>query len=89
MKASYLNTVNRENIGIRLFDFMLEQIGKTRVNVIDNDKWRKEWSLTRNQYDILRDHSLKECKKVFKYRKSKAEATFEWFYHEFGLKIKN
>jgi len=79
----------REKIGYELFDFMLELIGKTRVNVLDEEHWRRKWSLTRNQYDILRDHSIKECKKVFKYRREKAIATFEWFYKEFGLKIKN
>lgn len=89
MKPSYLDTVNRNNIGIRLFDFMLELIGKTRVDVVNTDDWRKRWSLTRNQYDILREHSIAECKRVFRYRKAKAVATFEWFYDKFGLKIKN
>lgn len=89
MKNSYLQTVNRDNAGMHLFDYMLELMNKTRVDVVSNDKWRREWSLTRNQYDIFRDYSIKTLKKTFKFRKAKAEATFEWFYKEFGLKIKN
>lgn len=81
---------NREKIGYELFDFQLELIGKTRVDVLNEEKWRTKWSLTRNQYDILRDHSIRECKKVFKCRREKAVSIFEWFYKEFGiLKIKN
>lgn len=89
MQKSYLTTVTRDNIGIHLFDYMLELIGKTREDVVNTENWRRKWFLTRNQYDILRDYSIKECKKVFKYRREKAEATFEWFYGKFGLKIKN
>lgn len=88
MKPSYLEKANRENMGIYLFDYMLELIGKTRVDVVDTDTWRRDWYLTMDQYNILRDHAIKECKRVYKYRKAKAEATFQWFYNKFGLRIK-
>jgi len=81
--------VNRENAGYHLFDYELELIGKTRVDILDAENWKKEWSLTRNQYDIFRDYSIKTLKKVYKFRKQRALDTFEWFYGEFGLKIKN
>ena len=84
-----LTSVNRINIAYHLLDYQLELIGKKRVDMLDVEDWRKEWSLTRNQYDIFRDYSIKTLKKVFKYRKQKALDTFEWFYNHFGLKIKN
>ncbi len=89
MKESYLNKVNRENIGSHFFDVLLELIGKTRVNVIDTEDWRKSWSISRNNYDILRDSCIKEAKKTFKCNRTKAETIFEWFWKQFGLKIKN
>lgn len=83
-----LTSVNRHNIAYHLLDYQLELIGKKRVDMLDVEDYRKEWSLTRNQYDIFRDYAIKTLKKVFKYRKQKAIDTFEWFYNEFGLKIK-
>jgi len=89
MEPLYLNKVNRQNIGFHFFDFMLVLIGKTRVDVIDDDDWKHNWHISRNNYDILRDHCIKEAKKTFKCNRTKAESIFEWFYKEFGLRIKN
>jgi hypothetical protein len=89
MIKSNLDTVNRKNAAHHLFDYELELIGKTRVDLLDVEDFKKEWSLTRNQYDIFREYSINTLKKVYKFRKERALETFEWFYKEFGLKIKN
>jgi len=89
MEPLYLNKVNRQNIGFHFFDLMLILIEKTRVDVIDDENWKKNWSISRNNYDILRDNCIKDAKKTFKCNKKKAENVFEWFYKEFGLHIKN
>jgi hypothetical protein len=84
-----LETINRKNIGDHLFDYQLELIGKKRIETLDVENWRFTWTLTRNQYDIFRDYTIKLCKKTFKYNRQRAISTFEWFYHEFGLRIKD
>jgi len=89
MEPLYLTKITRQNIGFHFFDFLLVLIEKTRVDVIDEEDWRKHWSISRKNYDILRDHCIKEAKKTFKCNRTKAESIFEWFYKEFGLRIKN
>ena len=84
-----LETINRTNIGSHLFDYQLELIGKKRVDTLDVDNWRFDWTLTRSQYDIYRDYTIKLCKKTFKCNRQKAVDNFEWWYKEFGLRIKN
>jgi len=84
-----LETINRKNIGDHLFDYQLELIGKKRVDLLDIENWKFGLTLTRNQYDIYRDYTIKLCKKTFKCNRSKAVEIFEWFYSEFGLRIKN
>ena len=77
MKNSYLETINRKNIGTHLFDYQLELIDKKRVDTLNVENWREQWTLSRNQYDIFRDYSIRNCKKVFKCNRKKATGMFK------------
>lgn len=81
--------VTRKNIGAHLFDYQLDIIGKGRVDIIDDDKWRFNNTLTLKQYNEFKDYAIKLLQKTFKYRKQKAVDTFEWWWMRFGLRIKN
>jgi len=89
MNNVLFDSVSRKNIGDHLFDYQLELVDKKRVDTLDVENWRFTWTLTRNQYDIYRDYTIKFCKKTFRCNRQKAVGMFEWFYKEFGLRIKN
>lgn len=84
-----MEKINRLNIGDHLLDHLLSLIGKTMKDAQENTNWFNEWTVTQNQYDEFRKYAVALLKKTLKCNKSKAEYTFEWFYTQFGLKIKN
>jgi hypothetical protein len=45
--------------------------------------------MTEEQADEFRRYAIPLIKKVFKCNRRKAEATFGWFWLEFGLRVKN
>lgn len=81
--------ITRKNIGSHLFDYQLEMIGKTRVDIIDDDRWRFNNTMTLKQLEEFKEYSINLLQKTFKYRKQKAVDTFEWFRMQYGIRIKN
>lgn len=81
--------ITRKNIGSHLFDYQLEMIGKKRINIIDDDRWRFNNTMTLKQLEEFKEYSVNLLQKTFKYRKQKAVDTFEWFRMQFGVRIKN
>jgi len=82
-----LETINRKNLGSHFFDSLLERIGKTRVDVIDEPLWKAKWHISRTLYDSLRDDCIKQAKKTLKCNRTKASVAFEGFWEEFGVRI--
>jgi len=81
--------INRENIGVHLMDYQLMLIDKTRIDLLNDDKWKSHWKITLEQHTQLHGYAISLIKKVFHCNKRKAEETFKWFELQFGLKIKN
>lgn len=81
--------ISRNNIGEHLFDYQLQLIGKTRVDVIDDDRWRFNFTMTRQQMEDFRRYSIPLMQKVFKFNRKKAEDCFLWWNQMFGVRIKN
>ncbi len=81
--------IKRENLGDHLLDYQLNMIGKTKEDVLNDDKWYFNNTLTFKQKEEFKLYSLKLIKKVFKCNKTRSESIFEWFYITFGLRIKN
>jgi len=79
--------ITRENIGSHLLDYQLTLLGKTRVDMIDDDKWRIHWVITFEQYCQFHDYTIPLIKKVFHCNRVKAEHTFSWFFGQFGVKL--
>ena len=81
--------INRTNITEHLIEHQLNIIGTTISEIRDDELWYVNNTFTNEQFEEFRRYSIPLLKKVFKFNKSKAESTFEWFNLQFGLKINN
>jgi hypothetical protein len=81
--------VNRENITKHLIEYQLNMVGKSMIDTLDDDQWYFNNTLTSEQHEEFKKYAISLLKKVFKFNKSKAESTFNWFDLSFGLRIKN
>lgn len=84
-----MHKVRRENIGEHLFDHQLQMIGKTRIDIVDNDRWRFNFTMTRAQYMEFHKYAISMMMKTFRCTKRKALGTFEWYWQQFGVRICN
>ena len=84
-----MEKVTRENIAEHLLDYQLSIIGKTKLDTISDDKWRFNFTMTREQKKQFALYAIPLLQKVFRFNKSKANATLEFFNSQFGLRIKN
>lgn len=84
-----MEKITRENIGNHLLDYQLTMIGKSRIDIIDDDRWFFNFTLTTDQYKEFEAYAIPLLKKIFKCNKNKAEAIFTWFNTNFGFRIKN
>lgn len=81
--------INRTNIADHLIRYQLDMVGKTWDEAQQDDMWFFNWTMTEEQADEFRRYAIPLIKKVFKCNRRKAEATFGWFWLEFGLRVKN
>ena len=83
-----MKKVRREDIGKHLFDYQLQMIGKTRIEVLDDDKWYFHFTMTRGQYIEFRKYAVSLMMKTFRCNKNKAIGIFEWYWTQFGVRLK-
>lgn len=81
--------INRTNIADHLIEYQLKMIGKTISEIENDEKWYYNNTFTEQQFEEFKTYSIPLLKKIFKFNKSKAESTFDWFCLQFGLRIKN
>jgi hypothetical protein len=81
--------INRENIGNHLVDYQLNMIGKSMQEAYMTKEWYSKWTMTSQQHQEFKAYAIPLMKKVFKINKGRAEANFDWFDLEFGLRIKD
>lgn len=79
--------IDRTNITEHLIEYQLNMIGKTIDKATEVEDWHYQWTLTQKQYELFKTYAIPLLKKVFKFNKTKAESTFNWFYSNFGLRI--
>ena len=80
--------VNRTNITEHLVEYQLNMIGKTMLDVKDDEMWYFNNTMTQEQHEEFKRYAIPLLKKIFKFNKGKAESTFGWFDLQFGLRIK-
>jgi len=81
--------VNRGNVMRHLIEYQLDIVGKRLVDTLDDDKWYFNWTITKEQHKEFKKYAIMVMKKVFKFNTNKAKETFNWFYENFGLRIKS
>ena len=81
--------VNRTNIVDHLIEYELNMIGKTIEEAKKYDDWYTRWTMTSKQQELFKAYAIPLLKKVFKYRKEKAESSFSWLNGCYGLRIKD
>lgn len=80
--------INRTNIARHLLEYQLNMIGKTTADTKSEENWFKTWTINETEYEFFKKYAIPLLKKIFKFNNKKAEATFEWFNLQFGLKLK-
>lgn len=83
------NKINRTNISEHLVEYQLKMIGKTFSDIENDEKWYYNNTMTEQQQEEFKHYAIPLLKKIFKFNKSKAEQTFDWFSLQFGLRTKN
>jgi len=83
------NKITRENVTQHLLEYQLAIVDKKMINMLDDDLWYFNNTLTQIQHDEFKKYAIALLKKTFKYNKAKAQQTFDWFDFQFGLRIKN
>ena len=80
--------INRTNIADHLIEYQLKMVGKTVFDVMGDEKWYYNNTMTPEQHEEFKAYAIPLLKKIFKFNKSRAEGTFGWFNLQFGLRIK-
>ena len=83
-----MEKITRENIETHLFDYMLEVIGKTRIEILDAYNWRAEFTISRVKYTEFYEYSIKLIMKTLHISKNKAIVAFERFWKQYGVRLK-
>ena len=80
--------INRTNISEHLVEYQLKMVGKTFSDVENDEEWYHTNTMTEAQHEEFKRYAIPLLKKIFKFNKTKAEQTFQWFDLQFGLRIK-
>ena len=81
--------IDRTNVAQHLLDKQLEMVGKTRIVMVEDDHWRFNNTMTREQLFEFKKYAIPLLQKVFHFRKERAEIVFQSFRELFGVRIKN
>lgn len=84
-----MEKVKRENIADFLFSKELDLIGATKESIINFDNWKFKFPMERTKYSSFREYSIKLIMKTFKCNRNKAIDTFEFYWQQFGVRIRN
>ena len=79
--------ITRENIQTHLIEYQLNMIGKTILDVKEDEEWYYNNTFTQQQYELFRAYAVPLIKKTFKCNTKKAEQTFDWFNLSYGLRL--
>jgi hypothetical protein len=83
-----MEKVNRENVAEHLLDFQLSLLGKTRVDIVNDDKFRFNTTIRREELMAFKKYAIPLLQKIFHFNKTKAKDTFDWWYMRFGVRVK-
>lgn len=79
--------ITRENMIYHLMSTQLDIVGKTVLEATMSPHWRREWSMSTEDFENFESYAIPLIKKVYKCNKKKAKNTFDWFQQNYGLTI--
>lgn len=79
--------IKRENIQTHLIEYQLNMIGKTILDVKEDEEWYYNNTFNQQQYELFRAYAVPLIKKTFRCNTKKAEQTFDWFNLNYGLRL--
>jgi hypothetical protein len=71
--------ITRENVAMHLVEYQLRMVEKSLINMVDDDQWRFNITLTAIQSEQFKQYAITVLKKTFKCNKSIAISIFDWF----------
>jgi hypothetical protein len=81
--------ITRENVAMHLVEYQLRMVDKSIIDMVNDDQWRFNITLTAIQTEQFKQYAISLLKKTFKCNKSIASSIFEWFNVLYSLRIKN
>jgi hypothetical protein len=81
--------ITRENVAMHLVEYQLRMVNKSIIDMVNDDQWRFNITLTAIQTEQFKQYAISLLKKTFKCNKSIASSIFEWFNVLYSLRIKN
>jgi len=79
--------INKKNLGDHLIEYQLNMIGKTIQDIIDDQQWYSNNTMTKEQMEIFKIYAIPLIKKVYRCSEKKAIGLFSWFDLQYGLRI--
>jgi hypothetical protein len=70
--------ITRENVAMHLVEYQLRMVEKSLINMVDDDQWRFNITLTTIQSEF-KQYAITVLKKTFKCNKY-CHFNFDWFY---------
>lgn len=73
----------------QIFENQLSIVGKTSKDILDEENYRFNWTITRKEFEKFKYESIFLIQKKLKINKRKAAESFNWFNRNYGLRIKD
>jgi len=81
--------ITRNTVAEHLMDYQLRMLGKSRIDLIEDDRFLFNNTMTQEQLLEFKKYAIPLLQKVFHFRREKAELVFQSFRDLFGVRIKN
>ena len=81
--------ITRNTVAEHLMDYQLRMLGKSRIDLIEDDRFLFNNTMTQEQLLEFKKYAIPLLQKVFHFRREKAELVFHSFRDLFGVRIKN
>lgn len=79
--------IKREDMAMHLVEYQLKMVGKSLEDAKADQQWFYNITMNQEQFLQFRKYALFQIQKTYKCNKRKAEATFDWFNLQFGLRV--
>lgn len=79
--------IKREDMAMHLVEYQLNMVGKTLEDAKADQMWYYNITMNQQQFLQFRKYALFQIQKTYRCNKNRAQATFDWFNLQFGLRV--